>query len=206
MTTVAEPNSLPAPAQLQSITVTTAPPAPDNPNKAKAADAPPGEYLVPWLTFPPFPQAPAGVDLVPFSAFKPSGLPRRVEPTEPDYVERDALGIPTVSLKVHHDLTGMEKRKRKKGKGTVTDSNGVVRRMAWYDEWAEGEQLRRTATVIDPYVSLERALECTAALKLIVASGTDLRRVSSVCTRQRTTSNRAARCRRTRSFHTSGIA
>ncbi|KAH9899498.1 hypothetical protein C8Q73DRAFT_638885 [Cubamyces lactineus] len=42
----------------------------------------------------------------------------------------------------------MEKRKRKKGK--VVSENGVVRRVMWYDEWAEGEQLRRTATVIDP--------------------------------------------------------
>ncbi|KAI0329570.1 hypothetical protein GY45DRAFT_1252684 [Cubamyces sp. BRFM 1775] len=42
----------------------------------------------------------------------------------------------------------MEKRKRKKGK--VITENGVVRRVAWFDEWAEGEQLRRTATVMNP--------------------------------------------------------
>ncbi|OSD04489.1 hypothetical protein PYCCODRAFT_1364032 [Trametes coccinea BRFM310] len=42
----------------------------------------------------------------------------------------------------------MERRKRKKT--AKVGANGVVRRAMWYEEWAEGEELRRTAGVIDP--------------------------------------------------------
>ncbi|KAI0355343.1 hypothetical protein OH77DRAFT_1496072 [Trametes cingulata] len=45
----------------------------------------------------------------------------------------------------------MEKRKR--GKKTVkVGADGVARRAMWYEEWAEGEELRRTSTVIDPSI------------------------------------------------------
>ncbi|KAI9064890.1 hypothetical protein FKP32DRAFT_1591102 [Trametes sanguinea] len=147
MATTAEPSAQPDQPSTASITVTTAPPS-----AAQNGDqwpAPPPAHRDPWLTFPPFPNPPPGVELIPFSAFKPTGIQVPIEPTEPGYVERDGLGIPTVTLRVHHDLTAMEKRKRKKA--TKVGADGVVRRAMWYEEWAEGEQLRRTAGVIDPH-------------------------------------------------------
>ncbi|KAI0775885.1 hypothetical protein BD413DRAFT_602425 [Trametes elegans] len=41
----------------------------------------------------------------------------------------------------------MERRKRKK---TKVNENGTVRAMLWYEDWAEGEELRRTASIVDP--------------------------------------------------------
>ncbi|KAI0371610.1 hypothetical protein BV20DRAFT_941736 [Pilatotrama ljubarskyi] len=45
----------------------------------------------------------------------------------------------------------MEKRKRGK-KIVKVGADGVPRRAVWYEEWAEGEELRRTSAVIDPSV------------------------------------------------------
>ncbi|KAI0722278.1 hypothetical protein C8T65DRAFT_704801 [Cerioporus squamosus] len=101
----------------------------------------------PWITFPPFPVVPPGVELIPFKDFKPLGI-RIVEDPEPGYVEVDGLGIPTVTLRVHHDLTEMEKRKRKSKKKVAP--NGTVIRQAWYDEWEETESSRRLSGPIDP--------------------------------------------------------
>lgn len=101
----------------------------------------------PWLTFPPFPKALPGVELVPFTAFKPQGI--HIVPDPPEgHVEVDALGIPTVALRVQHDLTAMEKRK-KKTKNRL-GANGIMLRQLWYEEWEEGETFRRTAAPIDP--------------------------------------------------------
>ncbi len=139
----------PAPQPSRTFTVTTAPPTTTAPAvPATTAWPPADEHL--WLTFPPFPQAPPGVTLIPFSAFKPAGVLQAADGER----ERDALGIPTVALRVHHDLTAMEKRKRKK---TRTDASGAVRRVLWFEDWADGEELRRSAGVVDPCVlSLSR--------------------------------------------------
>ncbi|KAI9000675.1 hypothetical protein BD414DRAFT_472396 [Trametes punicea] len=146
MAATVESNSQPAQSQTASITVTTVS-APAAPNGRPAPL--PGEERGPWLTFPPFPKPPPGVELIPFSAFKPAGIPLAVEPTEPGYIELDGLGIPTVTLRVHHDLTAMERRKRKR---TKVGHDGLVTRTTWYEEWADGEELRRTATAIDPSI------------------------------------------------------
>ncbi|KAI0832784.1 hypothetical protein BC628DRAFT_1407181 [Trametes gibbosa] len=45
----------------------------------------------------------------------------------------------------------MERRKRKKP--VRVDANGAPRRVLWFEEWADGEALRRTTGVIDPSVS-----------------------------------------------------
>ena len=101
----------------------------------------------PWLKFPPFPAVPDGVALVPFKDFKPLGIHVPQDPP-PDYVEVSAqTGVPTVTLRVHHDLTAMEKRK-KKPKNRV-GASGILLRQAWYDEWAETEHLRRTTAPVD---------------------------------------------------------
>lgn len=141
----------PGPQPSRTFTVTTAPPvaaaaAPASGTDPAAVPWPPADEHL-WLTFPPFPQAPPGVTLIPFSAFKPAGVFQAADGER----ERDALGIPTVGLRVHHDLTAMEKRKRKK---TRTDANGAVRRVLWFEDWADGEELRRSAGVVDPCVAL----------------------------------------------------
>lgn len=102
------------------------------------------EELIPWLRFPPFPAVPPGVTIIPFKDFKPSGLPIKAEDPEPDHVEVDGLGIPTVVLKSKHSLTGEEqarskKRRKKNAKVTV---NGVTRQLLWFEDWAEGEDMR----------------------------------------------------------------
>ncbi|RPD66786.1 hypothetical protein L226DRAFT_476665 [Lentinus tigrinus ALCF2SS1-7] len=100
----------------------------------------------PWITFPPFPAVPPGVELIPFKDFKPLGI-QIVDEPEPGHVEVDGLGIPTVTLRVHHDLTEMEKRKRKNKKKVAAD--GTVIRQAWYDEWEDNESSRRLSAPID---------------------------------------------------------
>nr|VWP00877.1 Chitinase [Ganoderma boninense] len=122
----------------------------------------------PWLTFPPFPKPPPDVELIAFKDFKPLGIIIPEPPTaaaqaqaqaqtkeqergdqEDAPVEVDGLGIQTLTLRVHHDLTTMEKRKRKNVRTkTLPDGTTVLKR--WYDEWAEGESLRRTSCPIDP--------------------------------------------------------
>ena len=138
-----------------STPATPAPPPPAPPAPA-FAPIPPAERA--WLTFPPFPKPPPGVELIAFKDFKPLGIiipspvpegqgQERGEEDAP--VEVDGLGIQTLTLRVHHDLTTMEKRKRKNVRTkTLADGSTVLKR--WYDEWAEGESLRRTSCPIDP--------------------------------------------------------
>ena len=66
-------------------------------------------------------------------------------------VEVDGLGIPRLTLRVHHDLIAMEKRKRKQAKTKVNPDGSVVPRR-WYEEWAESEGIRRVSVPIDPRV------------------------------------------------------
>ncbi|PIL37479.1 hypothetical protein GSI_01173 [Ganoderma sinense ZZ0214-1] len=141
-----------------TITATTTPAPPPSIAPIPVAERP-------WLTFPPFPKPPPGVELIAFKDFKalgiiipepPAGGPAqaRGQPEErgdrEDAVgEIDGLGIQTLTLRVHHDLTTMEKRKRKNVRTkTLPDGSTVLKR--WYDEWAEGENLRRTSCPIDP--------------------------------------------------------
>ena len=76
----------------------------------------------------------------------PESLPEEQERGENVPVGVDD-SIQTLTLRVHHDLTTMEKRKNVRTK-TLADGTTVLKR--WYDEWAEGESLRRTSCPIDP--------------------------------------------------------
>ncbi|KAI1796038.1 hypothetical protein LXA43DRAFT_1079656 [Ganoderma leucocontextum] len=144
-----QPTAQNAPADATAATTTPAapPPAP-----APIPESPVAER--PWITFPPFPKPPPGVELIAFADFKPLGI-HILEPvegqdaSESQPVEVDGLGIQTLTLRVHHDLTVMEKRKRKNVRTkTLPDGSTVLKR--WYDEWAEGESLRRTSCPINP--------------------------------------------------------
>ncbi|KZV64579.1 hypothetical protein PENSPDRAFT_757170 [Peniophora sp. CONT] len=99
------------------------------------------------LRFPPIPEPPAGVDIVSFEAFVPSGInvpvdeaDDMIEPDE-DYEEFDALGVATLALpshkKDHHSLANrLKKRKAPKNKDTST-------RSTWWEVWDETESVRR---------------------------------------------------------------
>jgi hypothetical protein len=98
----------------------------------------------PLLTFPPFPPIAEGHKLIPFKDFKPSGI--QMFPGEGEgEIELDGLGIPTVELRVKHDAdepkTGKRKGKKKK-KIIETVDGEPVRRLTWWEEWEEGEDLR----------------------------------------------------------------
>lgn len=107
---------------------------------------------VPLLTFPPFPALPPG-SLCAFKDFKPSGIQIVVEGEEE--LERDGLGILTVELKVKHatDETKSGKKKKKKKSKVVANDNGEpARKLTWWEEWEEGEDLRVSSSAYSPYV------------------------------------------------------
>ena len=195
------------PSQNPQVGATAAAPAP------AATPAPAFTPITPaeraWLTFPPFPKPPPGVELIAFKDFKPLGIiiPEPVEGQEKREgedapVEVDGLGIQTLTLRVHHDLTTMEKRKRKNLKTKMLpDGRTVLKR--WYDEWAEGENLRRTSCPIDPCVSRHRGFrpcsrryEREGELVLMVHIGPS--RAWIVCIRPRMTSRLDGQRARTR--------
>ncbi|KAG5642522.1 hypothetical protein DXG03_002595 [Asterophora parasitica] len=102
------------------------------------------------LTFPPFPQPPSGVSIVPFKAFKESGI--QILATDPnDDRERDGHGIPTVELRVKHNTDSSKteatrKRKAKVQPNASRPAPGTMPgvRREWYDIWNDNEELKRT--------------------------------------------------------------
>lgn len=113
---------------------------------------------IPYYKWPPFPEPPTGVTIIPFKVFKPSGIKLPLN----DDIEVDGLGIPTVRLPVTHDNEGVPKKKRKIKK--TTSGKEVLRRNVWWEEWEEGEAQRiRSAKIYDqmshPKARLSRAVE-----------------------------------------------
>ncbi|KAF8270123.1 hypothetical protein EI94DRAFT_1798474 [Lactarius quietus] len=104
------------------------------------------------LRFPPFPAPPDGVMLVPFTAFRPSGI--RVPIDEDDdprgagEAELDGMGIPTIALRVKHVADTSEKKKKRKKKGGVAAQSVQVapeRPKMWWEVWEDLEDIRRNA-------------------------------------------------------------
>jgi len=96
------------------------------------------------LRFPPFPTPPPGIQIMPFKAFRPSGIRISTDGNDQDDVERDGLGIPTVMLRVKHntDAQGKKKRKKKGGAPQVTANVGRGKMYFW-DDWEEYEDVRK---------------------------------------------------------------
>lgn len=101
------------------------------------------------IKYPPFPDAPEGVTIIPFSEFKPQGIKKFIDPS-PDDVELDGIGIPTATLQVKHDEEKWKKKKRRMGDA---DDDGIVRKYYWWEEWEKDESGRKS-TVADLYVLL----------------------------------------------------
>ncbi|KAG2119150.1 uncharacterized protein F5147DRAFT_832928 [Suillus discolor] len=71
-------------------------------------------------------------------------------------MELDGLGIPTVELRVKHstDECKSNTRKRKRKKKTVAAvESAPARKVPWYEEWEEGEDLRITTGKFDSNIS-----------------------------------------------------
>jgi hypothetical protein len=109
------------------------------------------------LRFPPFPAAPDGVELIPFHSFRPFGIRVPIDddddgfdgrPLSEDVIERDGLGIPTISLRVKHATDNLEKKKKRKKKSAVGAQQVRVapeRPKTWWELWEELEEIRRNA-------------------------------------------------------------
>ncbi|KAG9317873.1 hypothetical protein JVU11DRAFT_2101 [Chiua virens] len=115
----------------------------------------------PYYKFPPFPEPPPGVTIMPFKDFKARGIQLFSESRKGDDVadeedaELDALGIPTVELRVKHstdECKSSSRKKRKKKKTTVVEAV-PVKKLQWYEEWEEGEDLRVTKVRYDSNTS-----------------------------------------------------
>ncbi|KAG1735457.1 hypothetical protein EDB19DRAFT_1724597 [Suillus lakei] len=113
---------------------------------------------LPFITFPPFPKPPPGVTLIPFKDFRARGIQLFAEVVgglNEEDMELDALGIPTVELRVKHltDECKSNTRKRKRKKKTAAVDGAPARKVPWYEEWEEGEDLRITKGKFDSNIS-----------------------------------------------------
>ncbi|KAJ7098562.1 hypothetical protein B0H15DRAFT_1018873 [Mycena belliarum] len=122
--------------------------------KATKEGCPIPETDVRKFHFPPFPEVPEGVTIIPFKDFREHGI-RVFE--EDDGVERDGLGIPTIPLRAKHD-TDVSKtnpeRKKKSVKELVAARASF--RKEWWEDWAEGEDLRNHGPYNDNIAPTDR--------------------------------------------------
>jgi hypothetical protein len=107
---------------------------------------------VPYLRFPPFPAPPEGVEIIRFKDFKERGIQMF---SGDGGTEVDGLGIPTVELKVRHVTDGCKTDGRRPNKkpNAVQNLTEPKRRLEWWEQWAEGEDLRVTSFNYNPCVS-----------------------------------------------------
>lgn len=112
------------------------------------------------LTFPPFPQLLEGSILPAFKDFKPSGIQMFSGDGE---VEVDGLGIPTIEMRTRHETdeikTGNNKGTKRARKAAAAaereaaEARGEpVRKLTWWEEWEESEDLRVSQTGYPLYV------------------------------------------------------
>lgn len=97
----------------------------------------------PRLTFPPFPEAPEGVHIEPFSTFQERGI--AMDPG-PDDAEVDTFGIPTVPLKPRHATDACKtntKRKRRAEDDASRKKRGLgSKKVPWWQQWEDTESIR----------------------------------------------------------------
>ncbi|RDB19813.1 hypothetical protein Hypma_013006 [Hypsizygus marmoreus] len=139
-------------------------PQPSQPAQQASAKAPVEDRL----TFPPFPQAPPGVTIIPFKQFKEHGIQMFATDGDDD-VERDGLGIPTTELRVHHDTDFCKtetKRKRKAQKREQFKTSTIPgARKEWWQHWEEAEDLRSTRPYNPNTSPLDRLYDAAAEFR-----------------------------------------
>ncbi|SJL02599.1 uncharacterized protein ARMOST_05930 [Armillaria ostoyae] len=89
------------------------------------------------MRFPPFPQAPEGVEIVPFKDYKEVGILKETA----DRVERDALQIPTVAIKSVHSNDRCKTNVQSGGTDTEefhSNAGGGIRE--WWNDWEDMER------------------------------------------------------------------
>jgi len=103
------------------------------------------------LRFPPFPVILHRDTIIPFQDFVPYGY-KRVKLETGEEIEVDALaGLPTVKVLSEEEVARIIKdRKKRRNAGQSTDSTGRI--VPWWEEWEEGENLRKTREPIDLYL------------------------------------------------------
>jgi hypothetical protein len=115
------------------------------------------------LRFPPFPDAPDGIEIIPFHLFHPSGIRVPIDEDDEDYrlgpaaeIERDGLGIPTVALRVKHSLDNADKKKKRKKKVNGAQQVQVApeKPKTWWEVWEELEDHRRNPYDASVHTSL----------------------------------------------------
>ena len=101
------------------------------------------------LIFPPFPKAPPGAMIIPFKDFKERGIQMFPE-ADSDDIERDGLGLPTVSLNKRHDTDQCKTdTNRKKNVELVSLQKAHAdphARKEWWDVWMETEDSKLKMT------------------------------------------------------------
>lgn len=116
----------------------------------------------PFIRFPPFPIAPAGVRIMPFKEFTERGI--RIEAGADD-AEVDALGIPTIVIgrKGHatDECKTNTKRKRDAEESVKSKKKGAIRK-GWAESWKESELLR-FSTSVNPNSTPFEKLQAAAA-------------------------------------------
>ncbi len=127
------------------------------------------------LRFPPFPDVPDGVELIPFHSFRPSGIRVPIDDDDDEFdgrqalsgemIERDGLGIPTIALRVKHASDNLErkKKKRKKKAGDATQQVQVApeKPKTWWELWEELEDIRKSHYDVSVSVSMLPFFPCS---------------------------------------------
>ncbi|KAK0230204.1 hypothetical protein IW262DRAFT_1336976 [Armillaria fumosa] len=89
------------------------------------------------IRFPPFPQPPEGVEIIPFKDYKEVGILKETA----DYIERDALQIPTVAMKSVHSTDMCKTNAQSGAKDTKKfHSKAAGGRREWWNDWEDMER------------------------------------------------------------------
>ncbi|KAK0207070.1 hypothetical protein DFS33DRAFT_1382149 [Desarmillaria ectypa] len=89
------------------------------------------------IRFPPFPQPPEGVKIIPFKDFKEVGILKETT----DRIERDALQIPTVALKSAHATDVCKTNAQNHGRDIKkSHSRAGGGKREWWNDWEDMEK------------------------------------------------------------------
>lgn len=162
-------------------------PAPTQPSQNHTMDINselPEESAMHQLRFPPFPQVPDGVELIPFHLFRPSGIRVPIDDEDlgvdvdvdvedgqrapADMVERDGLGILTIALRVKHATDNVEKKKKRKKKNAAQHMQVAEKPKTWWEIWEEIEEIRIRKNAYDRRVYPRCAPSLCCALNDVV--------------------------------------